>query len=116
VDLPLPTRLPRRTATTHLVYQGWSLVLVSRRHGRLLEIALPPDHPDLSKCYGVLQHLLSRPIRPLRRVCIDEINGIPAPDSPYLPGLRAGFDSWVEGGEVILHRRRPGSPGQTVAR
>jgi ATP-dependent Lhr-like helicase len=110
VDLPLPVRLPRRTTTTHLVYRGWSLALVSRRYGRVLEITLPPDHPDLGKCCGVLQHLLSRPLRPLRRICVEEINGAPATTSPYLSVLRAGFDTWVEGEEVILHRKRPGGP------
>jgi ATP-dependent Lhr-like helicase len=110
LDLPLPERLPPRRVTTHLVYRGSELAMVSWRQGRALEFRLPPDHPDLAACCGVLAHLLTRPVRPLRRLCIATINDQPAAASPYLALLRQLFDAWVEVNEVVLHRRRPDAP------
>ena len=93
LDLPLPERLPPRRVTTHLVYRGTDLALISWRQGRALEFRLPPDHPDLPACCGLLTHLLARPVRPLRRLCIATINDQPAAASPYLVPLRQLFDA-----------------------
>jgi ATP-dependent Lhr-like helicase len=37
--------LPSRLTSTHLVYRGKALVLISRRNGRVLEFLTPPDDP-----------------------------------------------------------------------
>ena len=97
--------LPRRVPTTHLVYRGAELALISQRCGRELTVRLPADHPDLVKCLGVLRHLQTRPLQPLRQVVIETIDGDPAARSPYLDVLRTAFEVRLDHLEVILLSR-----------
>ena len=94
--------LPRRVETTHLAFRGDEPVLVSERRGKVLTIALEPDHPDLPACLAPLRHLLSRGFRPLTRIKVEKINGEPAAQSPYLDLLRTCFEVSVDFREVLL--------------
>ena len=97
--------LPRRTADAHLSYRGSELALASRRQGKTLEIRVPPDDARLPLYFAPLKHLLTRRSRPLPRIHVEEINGAPARESPYVEPMRACFDVSVEYESVALHRR-----------
>jgi ATP-dependent Lhr-like helicase len=96
--------LPPRVASTHLVYHGGRLVMVSKRYGRELTFRIPSEDPRLPDYLGPLHHLLTRPVQPLRRIAIETINGEPATQSPYLPALRTVFKVIVDYKSVNLSR------------
>ena len=97
--------VPARVATTHLVYRGNRLIVVSKRNGKDLVIQATPDDPNLAEYLGVLRHLLTRKFQPMKRVSIETINGEKALHSPYLPALRAFWDVAVDYKNVTLYRR-----------
>jgi len=88
----LSASFPPRVRTTHLVFVGRQLALVSRRSGRMVEIRLAPGHARLGECLRLFQHLLQRPVDPLPRVVVERVNGLDAARSPHAPAFRAaGF-------------------------
>ena len=97
--------LPARVATTHLVYRGSRLTAVSKRNGKNLIIHVAPDDPNLPGYMGVLRHLLTRKLQPMKRISIETINGESASQSPYLPALRAFSDVAVDYKNVTLYRK-----------
>lgn len=97
--------LPKRVATTHLAYHGTRVVLVSRRHGKEIEIRVDPEDPRLPRYLTLFRDLLSRPVRPLRSITVERINGRPAVDSEYLPILKVQFDLAVDARHAVLYRR-----------
>ncbi len=97
--------LPPRVATTHLVYRGNKLVVVSKRNGRDLTFHVAADDPSLAECMVSLRHLLTRKFQPAKRVSIETINGENATDSPYLSVLRTVSDVAVDYKGVTLYRR-----------
>jgi ATP-dependent Lhr-like helicase len=94
--------LPPRLSTTHLVYRGMKLTLVSRRTGRDLEFLVPPDDPRLPEYLAFFRHLLGRRCHPVRRIAIERINGEEAPHSPYVPALRNCFEVLLDYRQVNL--------------
>ena len=102
----LKGKLPPRVATTHLVYHGTQLVMVSKRYGRDLTFPISPEDPRLPEYLGPLRHLLTRPFQPVRRIAIETINGEPAPQSPYVPALRTVFEVLMDYKHVNLSRKR----------
>ncbi|MBP6875072.1 MAG: DEAD/DEAH box helicase [Candidatus Eisenbacteria bacterium] len=100
----LAGELPPRVHSTHLVFCGRQVVLVSRGSGRALEIRVAPDHPRLGECLTVFSHLLRRPARPLTRVVVEKINGEDAAFGPHAQALReAGFQADFK--SLVLWRR-----------
>jgi ATP-dependent Lhr-like helicase len=97
--------LPARVATTHLVYRGNRLIVVSKRNGKDLLFKVAPDDPSLSEYMVVLRHLLTRKFQPVKRVSIETINGEKATHSPYLPALRTFSDVAVDYKNVTLYRK-----------
>jgi ATP-dependent Lhr-like helicase len=97
--------LPPRMTTTHLVFRGTTLVLVSKRNGGDLTFHVPPEDPDLSQYLAPLRHLLMRKSQPVRRISIETINGESAPQSAYVPVLRTSFDVTVDYRNVTLYRK-----------
>jgi ATP-dependent Lhr-like helicase len=93
--------LPARVGTTHLVYRGNSLIVVSKRNGKDLTFNVAPDDPNLPEYMGFLRHLLTRKFQPMKRILIETINGEKATHSPYLPALRTFSD--VAGDVFIVH-------------
>ena len=85
-------QLPRRMPSNHLVMHGSRLVLGSRRNGRVLDIFVPPDAPEMGEYLGFIDHLCYRSFQPRKQFRIDEINGEPAPRSPYLAALETRFN------------------------
>jgi len=110
VDLPelkdaLGGLLPERREGNTVVFHGDRPVLIARRRGKTLDIQVAPDHPRLDDYLDFLKVLLTRDFSPRKLVEVEEINGEPAPASPYLPVLRRIFSATVEPRSVKLRRR-----------
>jgi ATP-dependent Lhr-like helicase len=86
-----PEALPRRVPGNHLVFHGRSSVVVSEGRGRRLSFRVSPDHPKLSEYMGFLKHLLTRAVKPLNAITVEEINDEPAGASPYRPAFEEVF-------------------------
>jgi ATP-dependent Lhr-like helicase len=94
----LPSRLP----STHLVYRGARVVVVSRRNGRSLEIYAPPADPHLTDYLAFFKVLLTREFNPEKIILVEKINGRPAPGSEYDAPLKAfGFTGGYKGLELV---------------
>ena len=101
---PLKASLPPRLASTHLVYEGSSLVLVSRRSGRSIDIRVEPGDPHIPQHLLLFRDLLAREFAPPAKIIVEEINGGPALGSPHAGGLqrfgfkasRTGLELWKE--------------------
>lgn len=98
---------PRRHATTYLAFQGSRLVVTARRGGKDLNLAVPPDHPQLPDYLVFLKALLSREFEPERSIEIETINGEPASKSPYLEVLAGRFGMTRDPGTVRLFKKYP---------
>jgi ATP-dependent Lhr-like helicase len=98
-------RWPRRVDSTHLVFKGKDLALISQRKGRQLSFLTSPEDRLLGEYLIVLRHLLTREFSPLRRIIVETINDLPAARSPFLPALRQNFDTVVDVKQVSLYRK-----------
>ncbi len=101
----LRSTLPRRVPSTHLVYRGARLVLESIRHGSQLTFHTPPDDTYLTSYLAPLDHLLTRPVHPVRQIDVETIQGQPASASPYGDALRTVFEVRRDHHNLILLRR-----------
>lgn len=101
----LKGNLPRRVATTHLVYHGTELVMESRRNAKDLVINVEENSIHLQSYFGLLHHLLTRRFQPMRRIVIETINGDDPSRSPYTDALRTGFDLSVEFRRLVLYQK-----------
>lgn len=97
--------LPERRPTTHIVYHGERVVMVSHRLGRQITFAIEPDDPVVGDCLRLFAELQDRAVEPLRSITVDSINGQPARWSPYLPAFEARFDVIADDRRVRLWRR-----------
>lgn len=97
--------LPPRVATTHLIYRGNRLLVISKRNGKDLTFHVAPDDPTLPEYMISLRHLLTRKFQPAKRVIIETINSENAAESPYLSVLRTISDIAVDYKNVILYRK-----------
>ncbi len=101
----LEPALPERRAGNHVVFEGERVVVMSERRGRRLEIRAGADHPRLPEYLGFLKVQLTRDFAPRKLVEVEEINGEPAPESPYRDCLREIFSATVEPRSIKLRRR-----------
>ncbi|NMC48785.1 MAG: ATP-dependent helicase, partial [Desulfovibrio sp.] len=101
----VPRRPPRRAGGTHLVFRGGELVFVSEGYGRDLFIGPEPEEEGIGHVFAPLSHLLSRRVRPLRRLAVAGVNGRPAATSPYLPALARVFQVTADHKGVNLYPR-----------
>jgi ATP-dependent Lhr-like helicase len=97
--------LPRRVTSTHLVYQGRDLVMVSQRSGKELTFSAPPDDRRLSEHMVALRHLMYRAFQPVRSITVETINGEDAGESVYIEALREWFEVRKDHRQVKLHRK-----------
>ena len=92
---------PPRLATTHLVFHGRRLVLVSRSSGKQLTISVPPDDHNITAYLTCFQIFLTRNFHPARFILVETINKEPAKDSPYAePLIKFGFAREYKGLEL----------------
>ncbi len=101
----LKSLLPRRSSTTHIVFKGANLVLISERNGRSLTINSEPNDKKLQEYLAPLKNLLYRQFMPLKQVVIETINQEDASRSPYLDSLKTAFEVLVEFKKVTLYRK-----------
>jgi ATP-dependent Lhr-like helicase len=88
------TGLPSRIASTHLVYHGSRMVMISKRTGKNLELMVSSDDKHLSEYFILFKDLLRREFNPVKKIVIETINAEPALKSPYLEPLKQfGFRS-----------------------
>jgi ATP-dependent Lhr-like helicase len=97
--------LPRRVPTSHMVFHGHRLVVVSERRGRTLEIRVGADHPHLADYLGFLKVRLTRAVWPVKAVVVETINGEPAASGPFRPVLAGLFHTTRDGSSLRLMRR-----------
>jgi ATP-dependent helicase Lhr and Lhr-like helicase len=98
-------KLPARHSTTHLVYRGNKLMVISKRNGQEFTFFFPPDDPRFAEYTDFLRHMLTRHFQPIRRIRVETINGEKAVQSPYLPGLRTSFEVLTDYRFVNLLRK-----------
>lgn len=97
--------LPPRLASSHLVYRGSRLVLVSRRRGARLEFLVPPEDQNVVPALSVFREHLERDFDPWNHVLVQTVNGLAARSSPYREALLAyGFREEYRG---LVLRARP---------
>ncbi|MDA8125295.1 MAG: DEAD/DEAH box helicase [Deltaproteobacteria bacterium] len=97
----LKAGLPSRIPSTHLVYCGRKLALLSRRNGGVLEFFVPPDDPRLAEYLSFMKALLGREFLPEKTLLVETINGQSARESEYSEALKAfGFRSYYKGLEL----------------
>ena len=99
-----PEALPRRVKSTHLVMKGEQLLLVSARQGKALTIYPKPEEALAKDALALLHQLIYRDFRPLKRLTIEEINGVAAASSDYLPLLEDEFAVLRDYKSVIIER------------
>jgi ATP-dependent Lhr-like helicase len=88
----LPGNMPSRLPSTHLVYHGNKLVVVSRRGGRDLRIFVSPESPHLTEYLQFFKTLVTRDYKPEKAIRIERINDLEVNLSPYSDELcRFGF-------------------------
>lgn len=101
----LKGELPRRHLTTHLVYHGSRLVLVSEGGGKRIDIRVPHSDSNIGRYLDLFDVRLGRAVQPAARLYIETINGEPAGASPYLAAFRERFETAVSAKNVALYKR-----------
>jgi len=96
--------LPKRLESTHLVYRGSELVLISQRYGKNLDFRVAPEDSQIRQFLSVLHHLLERSQQPFSQLIIETINGQSALQSIYLDYLRTDFDLYQDHKQVIVQK------------
>jgi len=79
----LKAYLPTRLSTTHIVFEGSSVVLVSRRRGKDLEVRVAPGDLRVADHLAFFRVLTERDVRPLGAIHVETINKEPALQSVY---------------------------------
>jgi ATP-dependent Lhr-like helicase len=97
--------LPRRVATSYLVFHGDRVVVIAERRGRRLEIRVGPDHPALPEYLSFLKVMLTRAVRPMKAIVVESVNGEPASGSRYRVVFDALFHTTRDAGSLRLMRR-----------
>ncbi len=98
--------LPGRIPSTHLVYRGKQLVMISRRSGSALEFLTPPDDPHIPDYLALFKTLLAREFDPEKMIALETIDGKPALESAYAGALREfGFTRYHKGLELVRQYR-----------
>jgi ATP-dependent Lhr-like helicase len=101
----LKALLPKRVASSHMVFKGTQLVLRSERNGKALTIDIAPDNRHIQEILAPLRHLLYRQFMPLKQVVIETINQQYAAKSPYVAALKTSFEVLIEHKKVTLYRK-----------
>jgi len=101
----LKANLPKRLASTHLVYHGPRLVVVSERRAKRITFYTEPSHPRTRDYLDVFGHMLGRSFLPHASLCVETINGVAATGSPYLEVFRTRFDVAPSPQHVTLRQR-----------
>lgn len=86
--------LPSRIASSHLVYQGARLVMISKRHGKSIDVFVAPGDAHLLDYFSLFKDLLTREFNPIQKITVEMINSEPVLRSPYAEALKQfGFQA-----------------------
>jgi ATP-dependent Lhr-like helicase len=86
--------LPPRIPSTHLVYHGSRLVMVSKRLGKSLVFLAGPEDTHLAEYCSLFKDLLSREFNQMQKISVETVNNEPVLRSPYAEALKQyGFRS-----------------------
>ncbi|MCP4021530.1 MAG: ATP-dependent helicase, partial [Desulfobacteraceae bacterium] len=97
--------LPKRLSSTHLVFKGNDLVMISEKKGKKLYFNCPPDDENLVQYLAQIKHLLHRQFSPLKSITVETINDEDAAKSPYAQAFKTAFDTLIEFKKLILYKR-----------
>jgi ATP-dependent Lhr-like helicase len=78
---------PHRLTTTHLVFHGKRLVLISKRNGKELVFNVKPDDPGIPGCLEFFKVLVGREFQPLKYISVETVNDEPVLESPFKQAL-----------------------------
>lgn len=98
----LKDKLPKRLASTRLVYRGEKLILEIFRNGKSITFHIPPDDPDAERSLEAIRHMLTRSFNPIRTIHLETINNEDARASPYLEMLAASFRLHSDHKRVVI--------------
>jgi ATP-dependent Lhr-like helicase len=108
--------LPRRHPTTALSFVGTALVLVSRRSGRDLTVAIEPGDARMAAAVAPLAAMLTRELAPARGIDVETVNGETATTSRYRVALANHFEVSRGPRTLRLERRHAPAPPSNGAR
>jgi ATP-dependent Lhr-like helicase len=97
--------LPPRIASTHLVFSGTKLVLVSKQGGKNLTFHVEPQDPRLPEYLEVFHVMLTRDRLPVSLMSISKINEKPAWKSPFRPAFESRFDTYSDSNSLNISKR-----------
>jgi ATP-dependent Lhr-like helicase len=93
--------LPPRIASTHLVYHGSRLVMISKRLGKSIDLFVGPDDAHLPDYFALFKDLLTREFNPIQKIIVESVNNGPVLRSSYVETLKQfGFRSARQGMEL----------------
>ena len=93
--------LPPRLAASRVCVEGGTVIAVSTRSYRDLELVLEPGDPRLASVFGLFPAARARAAMPESRIIVERVSGIPAARSPFATELRgAGFEA--DRGRMVL--------------
>ncbi|MCP5048467.1 MAG: ATP-dependent helicase, partial [bacterium] len=79
---------PHRLPSTHIVFHGRKVVLVSKKNGKELNFSVAPDYLRIQEYLAFFKVLIGREFQPLKYLSVESINDTPVIDSPYKEPLR----------------------------
>jgi ATP-dependent Lhr-like helicase len=83
---------PHRLATTHLVFHGKKLVLVSKKNGKEIVFHVEPGHPRIGEYMEFFKVLVGREFQPVKYISVETVNCEPVSGSPYKEAMKSfGF-------------------------
>ena len=74
---------PHRLVTTHIVFHGQKVVLVSKKNGKELIFHVGADHPRIPDYLEFFKVLVGREFQPLKYISVESVNGEPVSESKY---------------------------------
>jgi ATP-dependent Lhr-like helicase len=95
--------LPSRLDSSHLVYRGDEIVMISERNGKNLIINVEPDDPDMELFFAPLKNMLTRRFNPKSRIKIETINQQNASASPFKDRLQNVFETEDDYKSIIIY-------------
>ena len=81
--ISLKKELPKRLPSTHLVFHGKQLMLISEKNGKQLTFNCHHDAPMIQSYLSFFKILISRPIKPFSSIRVETINDYPVLKSDY---------------------------------
>jgi ATP-dependent Lhr-like helicase len=95
--------LPHRRSGNYLSFFDGQLALSITGSGKHLAYAVPSDHPAIDAVNGVLTHMVSNS---RQRIVVQDINELPARQSPFIGTLERLFTVGVDHKSIFLELKR----------